>query len=818
MERLISPYLRFLGPSYRKVVTEVVNKGPVPAHKFVIGILQEKLDAIEKSSMLWKKTKIEMLREQVITAHRENACFYKLLCEFACNCWPEHSNECKEIAGLLPTPPDPILIAFRGSGEIDSREFEWFRFLHGAKNIDFHLLSPQVFTGKLKERVSNIEIDLKNIPKVFKEYYLKEIYNGWESDSVQFSARELGDLNINQLDVLLKNKILCKSFDNECEQLFRKYEFCRLDLNDSVKFRKIIKNKRESWFLILRTLTDFRTDLYNVIFPGRDRYLVEFSENYCKLFEKFESIDFKIEELDALMERILSRPSETDNFSDLFMKCTEMVLSKKGFSSFVGCVSQIKDEKKRFEIYKRKEYLIEKNAKKFLRKVGFKEYAKYCDSLEERLFETWSYPITREILFSAALKQRLPLTHKQFIFLIRSKFANESSVNQILEVKNRNGDTVWKAIVDERFQSEKCLKREELTDYYSLLHWLKNLPLSIRLQIVSIYPNLKRQLSTVKDLPPRTKARSLDLAEELSLALGGWSVKQLQYLIVMAWKDRKLYGKPLGCSFDDYYTTYLLPKKSGGNRTITAPSKMLKSLQKTILKFLLRDVQLTDCVHGFRSGHSTLTNALPHVGKDLVINLDIKNFFPNVKFEQIHRALRRELGEKLSSGSIRFLAEVCSYKGSLPTGAPTSPVVANIILTPLDKSLLSVCNRYGISYSRYADDLTFSGSSDVKKIIPFVKKCLSGFGLEIESKKLNLYRRGRRQVVTGIVVNDKVNLPRKIRRQLRAAVHATSIGKQTIWHGKPMKVGELRGHLSYLQLVNPDEAMRLKLKLAEGAE
>jgi retron-type reverse transcriptase len=164
------------------------------------------------------------------------------------------------------------------------------------------------------------------------------------------------------------------------------------------------------------------------------------------------------------------------------------------------------------------------------------------------------------------------------------------------------------------------------------------------------------------------------------------------------------------------------------------------------------------------------------------------------------------------------LAEVCSYKGSLPTGAPTSPVLANIILTPLDKSLLSVCNQYGISYSRYADDLTFSGSSDVKKIIPFVKKCLGGFGLEIESKKLNLYRRGRRQIVTGIVVNDKVNLPRKIRRKLRAAVHSSSIGKQTKWHGKPMNVGELKGHLSYLQSVNPDEAMRLKQILAEGVE
>lgn len=788
------------------------------AHEFVIGILQQKLDAIEKESTLWKKTNIEILREQVINAHRENACFYKLLCEFASNCWLEHSNECKEIAVLLPTPPDPILIAFRGFGEINSREFEWFRFLHGAKNIDFRLLSPQVFAGTLKERVLSIEIDLKRIPKVFKEYYLEKIANGWESDSVQFSARELGDLNIKQLDVLLKNRILCRSFDNECEQLFRKYEFCRLDLSDSLKFRKILKNKRGSWLLILRSLTDSRTDLYNIIFPERDRYLGDFSENYCELYNKFINIEFTTEELDALMKHILSNSCYVDNFWDLFIKCTEIMLSQKGFNSFADSVIQIKDDTKRFEIYKKNEYLIEKNAKKFLRKVGFEEYAMYCEGLDKRLYESWGYATTREILFSAALKQKAPLTSKQFLFLIRSKYANDFSVDGILEIKNRNGDSVWKTIVNDRFQNQKCLKRKDFTDYYILLHWLKGLPLNIRLQIVSTYPNLKKQLSTVKDLPPSSKSRSMKLAEELSLALGGWSVKQLQYLIVMAWKDRKLYDKPHGCSFDDYYLTYLLPKKSGGNRTISAPSKLLKSLQTAILKFLLSDVKLTDCVHGFRSGHSTLTNALPHVGKDLVVNLDIKNFFPNVKFEQIHRALRRELGEKLSAGSIRFLTEVCSYKGSLPTGAPTSPVLANIILTPLDKSLLSVCNRYGINYSRYADDLTFSGSSDVKKIIPFVKKCLGGFGLEIESKKLNLYRRGRRQIVTGIVVNDKVNLPRKIRRKLRAAVHASSIGKQTKWHGNPMKVGELKGHLSYLQSVNPDEAMRLKLKLAEGVE
>jgi hypothetical protein len=797
---------------------EVVNKGPLRAHKFVIGILQQKLDAIEKESTLWKKTNIEILREQVINAHRENACFYKLLCEFASNCWLEHSNECKEIAVLLPTPPDPILIAFRGFGEINSREFEWFRFLHGAKNTDFRLLSPQVFAGTLKERVSSIEIDLKRIPKVFQEYYLEKIANGWESDSVQFSARELGDLNIKQLDVLLKNRFLCRSFDIECEQLFRKYEYCRLDLCDSLKFRKILKNKTDSWLLILRSLTDSRTDLYNIIFPERDRYLVDFSENYCKLYKNFINIEFKTEELDALMEHILSNSSYVDNFWDLFVKCTEIILSQRGFNSFANSLIQIKDDTKRFEIYKKNEYLIEKNAKKFLRKVGFNEYAMYCESLDKRLFESWGFATTREILFSAAIKHKAPLTSKQFLFLVSSKFANDFSADRILEIKNRNGDSVWKSIVNQRFQNQKYLKRKDFTDYYILLHWFKGLPLNIRLQIVSIYPNLKKQLSTVKDLPPRTKARSLDLAEELSLALGGWSVKQLQYLIVMAWKDRKLYGKPHGCSFDDYYLTYLLPKKSGGNRTITAPSKLLKSLQTAILKFLLSDVKLTDCVHGFRTGHSTLTNALPHVGKDLVINLDIKNFFPSVKFEQVHRALRRELGEKLSIGSIRFLAEVCSYKGSLPTGAPTSPVLANIILTPLDKSLLSVCNQYGISYSRYADDLTFSGSSDVKKIIPFVKKCLGGFGLEIESKKLNLYRRGRRQIVTGIVVNDKVNLPRKIRRKLRAAVHSSSIGKQTKWHGKPMNVGELKGHLSYLQSVNPDEAMRLKQILAEGAE
>ena len=209
---------------------------------------------------------------------------------------------------------------------------------------------------------------------------------------------------------------------------------------------------------------------------------------------------------------------------------------------------------------------------------------------------------------------------------------------------------------------------------------------------------------------------------------------------------------------------------------------------------------------GFRKGRSIRDNAAEHVNKALVVNVDIRQFFPNTGYPLILRASRQLLGSDISPRAARLVAELCSYKGALPTGAPTSPAIANIVLTPADGAIGKVAEQRGISYTRYADDLTFSGEDGVLKILPFVRDVLEQLGYQIDAKKTNIYRRGRRQLVTGLVVNEQPNMPRRQRRELRAAVHHRISGKQPHWHGKPISDHVLLGYLAFLQLTQPEEA------------
>ncbi|MFC1791039.1 reverse transcriptase family protein, partial [Gemmatimonadota bacterium] len=197
----------------------------------------------------------------------------------------------------------------------------------------------------------------------------------------------------------------------------------------------------------------------------------------------------------------------------------------------------------------------------------------------------------------------------------------------------------------------------------------------------------------------------------------------------------------------------------------------------------------------------------------MVVNLDIQGFFPNTTHEQVLIALRRDLTPLLSETAVRFLAEICCFRGGLPIGAPTSPALANLVMRPIDASLAKAAKRFDLQYTRYADDLTFSGGTDAHRIIPFVEKVLSERGYEIEGKKTNIFRRGRRQIVTGLVVNERVNLPRHIRRKLRAAVHRRTKGGQPMWHGRPITDSELQGYVAALGAVRPEESAAHRGKL-----
>jgi retron-type reverse transcriptase len=130
-----------------------------------------------------------------------------------------------------------------------------------------------------------------------------------------------------------------------------------------------------------------------------------------------------------------------------------------------------------------------------------------------------------------------------------------------------------------------------------------------------------------------------------------------------------------------------------------------------------------------------------------------------------------------------------------------------------DRAISKASAKSGVTYTRYADDLTFSGDNGAVRRIPFVEKVLGQLGYKLKERKTNVFRRGRRQMVTGLVVNVKPNLPRRLRRRLRAAVHRYSNSQEVVWQDRLMSMDQLKGRLAYLSMVQPDEAAHLKAKL-----
>lgn len=228
------------------------------------------------------------------------------------------------------------------------------------------------------------------------------------------------------------------------------------------------------------------------------------------------------------------------------------------------------------------------------------------------------------------------------------------------------------------------------------------------------------------------------------------------------------------------YRNYTIRKKRGGERKIFAPEKKLKSIQKR-LNYFLQAYYLwmkPDAVHGFiinphyLGTHCNIVeNAKVHIGKKQVLNIDLKDFFPSISAKQVKEVFTSEYFN-FHDSLATALTLLTTYEGRLPIGAPTSPVISNFICLKLDSDLKEFCNANSLSFSRYADDLTFSSetliSNDtVLDIINLIKKN----NFQINEKKLRLKSSNRKQTVTGLTVNEKVNVDRKLLKQIRAMLN-----------------------------------------------
>jgi len=285
-----------------------------------------------------------------------------------------------------------------------------------------------------------------------------------------------------------------------------------------------------------------------------------------------------------------------------------------------------------------------------------------------------------------------------------------------------------------------------------------------------------------------------------------------------------------------HYHRYDIAKKTGGARCISAPKPALDRAQHWILESILARLPVEPYAHGFVPGRSIVTNASPHTGRKVVANLDLKDFFPSISFRRV-KGLFHKMGyggqvatllallctepPRLAAdvtGKTRFYVALSDRV--LPQGACTSPALTNLLCRRLDKRLAGLAVKLNFQYTRYADDLTFSGDNpeDAAKVLGIARRIVAAEGLVVHPKKTRLMRRGRRQEVTGLVVNDAPHLPRKELKQLRAILHNAArhgLASQNRDH-HPDFVAYLRGRVAFACMVDPRRAPQWQAALSKA--
>lgn len=330
----------------------------------------------------------------------------------------------------------------------------------------------------------------------------------------------------------------------------------------------------------------------------------------------------------------------------------------------------------------------------------------------------------------------------------------------------------------------------------------------------------------------RTRNRNLrDLAiDEEQLArygLPAWkSEDEIAQALGVPLKQLQHYSFHRQRETSPHYVTFAVPKRSGGERLIHAPKRRLKALQRRLHDLLVGRLPTSQQAHGFRPQRSVATNAAGHAAKEVVIKLDLKDCFPSISYARV-RGLLISLGygypvaaslAVLMTEPPRQPVEAEGKVYYVPVGprvcvqgAPTSPGLCNAVLMRLDRRLAGLAGKHGFTFTRYADDLTFSGDdrAKVKLLITIANRIVREEGFRLNRKKTRVLRRSQRQQVAGVVVNQQPAMPRRERRRLRAAVH------QFVRDGGKDRAirRRLEGRIAYLNMLNPAHAAPLRAAL-----
>lgn len=239
----------------------------------------------------------------------------------------------------------------------------------------------------------------------------------------------------------------------------------------------------------------------------------------------------------------------------------------------------------------------------------------------------------------------------------------------------------------------------------------------------------------------------------------------------------------------NHYREFEIPKRSGGKRIITAPYPALLACQTWIYENLLKKIKIHTSAHGFTFDKSIISNSKVHVGQNHFLKIDLKDFFPSISINQVI-TIFKSLGytHKVSF----YLASLCCFGEALPQGAPTSPMLSNIVAITLDKRLMNYAKKFNLRYTRYADDLAFSGDSIPVKHIEYITNIINSCGFSVNDKKTFLQHNKNKRIVTGISISEnEIKVPREYKRKLKLEIHCIR------------KYG-IAGHIRKNKIKNPD--------------
>lgn len=306
-----------------------------------------------------------------------------------------------------------------------------------------------------------------------------------------------------------------------------------------------------------------------------------------------------------------------------------------------------------------------------------------------------------------------------------------------------------------------------------------------------------------------TKFNQLQTKDEFAKLLGLKNDKYINYLLY-------------NIQTDNLYTTFTIPKKNGGERIIHAPKKELKFLQKKLADILWecylesleskskdKNFKIPVLSHAFEKGKSIITNSQMHRNKKYILNIDLKDFFDSFNFGRVRGFFIKDRDFAVSPEIATVIAQIACYQGKLPQGAPSSPIITNLITRILDYRIVKIAKKYRFTYSRYADDMTFStnrelnsnklrASKELENFLTELEKVIVSSSFEINPKKTRLSNNMQRQEVTGLVVNKKINVKREYIKNTRAM--AFKLYKDGVFEidKKPGTLNQLTGRFAFI--------------------